>query len=216
MRQYLGWLGHDSYRTLHRNVWWMGWNLVLALVPAVLGVLLFHRPHRHRLVWWAGVAVFIAFLPNAPYVATDLVHLPDAVAATQMRGTVIVALLPIFTAFVAVGFACYAVALTEAVGALRRGGYARWTAPAEVLAHLAAAVGVLLGRVIRLNSWTPLAHPRVSADRAAALLAEPQALVVVIALAAGFGLAHHVVTRVGRAAAGWAGPRLAAGGHPAA
>ncbi|MCU1454397.1 MAG: hypothetical protein JWN46_2543 [Acidimicrobiales bacterium] len=213
MRQYMHWLGQDSFLTIHRNAWWMGWNLLLALIPALLSVLLFHRQHRHGAVWWCGVALFVAFLPNAPYVVTDLIHLPDAITATHLTGTVLVAVLPAFATLVLAGLACYALAISELVRELRRDGMARWTRSVEVLVHLAAAVGVLLGRVVRLNSWTPIAHPRWSALRTAALLSEPSALALVVVLAIAFALAHHLITGVGRAAIGWAGPHLPGSGR---
>ncbi|MCY7282219.1 MAG: DUF1361 domain-containing protein, partial [Cyanobacteria bacterium CAN_BIN43] len=72
---------------LHSNARWMGWNLFLAIVPLILSVLLFRRTqlnssaivesrHRRRRswLWWLGVLTFIAFLPNAPYILTDVIH----------------------------------------------------------------------------------------------------------------------------------------------
>ena len=53
---------------------WMSFNAFLATVPAVLAVVLFHRPRARTVTWWVGVVAFGLFLPNAPYVVTDLIH----------------------------------------------------------------------------------------------------------------------------------------------
>src|SRR5262245_2969471 len=63
-----------------RNAWWMGWNTLLAWVPVVLAWGLFRggadRSVSRSPLWWAGLVLFVLFLPNAPYVVTDLFHLP--------------------------------------------------------------------------------------------------------------------------------------------
>src|SRR5215813_31019 len=63
-----------------RSAWrwhghWMAWNTGLAAVPLVLALLLFRQGRRRTVPWWAGAVAFVAFLPNAPCVLTDVVHL---------------------------------------------------------------------------------------------------------------------------------------------
>src|SRR4051812_24325808 len=57
------------------------WNLALAWVPfvAALGLEAYSRMGRRRSMWACGV-VWLLFLPNAPYLLTDLHHLGDAEA----------------------------------------------------------------------------------------------------------------------------------------
>src|SRR6266436_9736909 len=53
------------------------WNLTLAWVPLVLAVLLYAAyRHRHTRIELVAIgAAWLVFLPNAPYVLTDFVHL---------------------------------------------------------------------------------------------------------------------------------------------
>jgi uncharacterized membrane protein len=53
----------------------LSWNLLLALVPLVLSMLLFEDERTRGWFWWLGVGLFVAFLPNAPYALTDVIHL---------------------------------------------------------------------------------------------------------------------------------------------
>src|SRR5258707_813088 len=57
----------------------MLWNAFLAGCPAALALALFTRPapERRGVLWWAGLAAWVLFLPNAPYVLTDVVHMID-------------------------------------------------------------------------------------------------------------------------------------------
>ena len=132
---------------------WMTWNLALAVVPAALAVVLFRYRGQRSAVWWAGAALFTLFLPNAPYVVTDLVHLRDDVLRADSDLVVITAVLPAYAAFIAGGFAAYGLAVGEMGRYLTRIGLGGWRGPAEVATHAVCAVGVLLGRVARLNSW---------------------------------------------------------------
>lgn len=143
------------------NTPWMVWNLMLAAVPALLSFQLFRPGVRRRAAWWLGLGIFVAFLPNAPYVLTDVIHL-----ATDIRGTesnpVVAALVGQYGCFFLAGLACYAVSLARLERWLRNAG---WSLPRllglDVTLHVLCAVGVFLGRVFRLNSWDLVSHPHV-------------------------------------------------------
>jgi uncharacterized membrane protein len=55
------------------------WNLFLAWVPFLISSLMeTYGAARWRLpLWILAVAVWITYLPNAPYILTDLYHLPE-------------------------------------------------------------------------------------------------------------------------------------------
>ena len=106
-------LGDDATGVLADNVGWMAWNLLLAVIPAVLAVVLFRRERPRTIGWWIGVGTFVLFLPNAPYLLTDLIHVRGDVAQAQLDRTVVFAVLPTYVAFVIAGFGCYVVALRE-------------------------------------------------------------------------------------------------------
>jgi uncharacterized membrane protein len=144
---------------------WMTWNLVLAVVPAVFAIVLFRRGSSRNLAWWIGVAVFVLFLPNAPYVLTDAIHLFDQIRATDSDLQVIGIVLPVYGGFFLAGFACYVIALRRVrdyvrhdVEPLGRRIDLRWLAVAATL-HALCALGIFLGRVLRLNSWNVVTHP---------------------------------------------------------
>jgi uncharacterized membrane protein len=69
--------------------------VTLALVPLGLALVVFRPRARLRVAWWIGAGLFVAFLPNAPYVLTDLVHLGrdwDVVRAPRAVAQVLVGL----------------------------------------------------------------------------------------------------------------------------
>ena len=65
----------EAERLARTHGQWMVWNTFLAAVPLVLALVLF-QPGRNRTKgWWFGAVTFVLFLPNAPYLLTDVVHL---------------------------------------------------------------------------------------------------------------------------------------------
>lgn len=142
------------------NFGWMGWNLVLALVP--LGLARFLFGHRPRPVWllWTGGAVFVAFLPNAPYVLTDILHLPADMALADDSPWLTAALLAQYAVFVGVGFVAYVLSLVRLERWLTGRGLSRKAVlGVDLSLHALCAVGILLGRVFRFNSWDVLTDP---------------------------------------------------------
>lgn len=138
----------------------MVWNLVLASVPAFLAAWLFRGSAHRGFGWWLGVATFVAFLPNAPYVLTDVIHLPADLRATSGSFAGTTAVLGVYAAFAAIGFSAYAFSLSRLGAFLRAGGVPRmYRGGIELSLHCLCAVGIVLGRVFRFNSWDLLSRP---------------------------------------------------------
>ncbi len=130
----------------------MVWNLFLAVVPLALSVWLFRLAPRRNPLWWCGVAAFVAFLPNAPYVLSDVIHLVPRLESepSWVRATVLVSG---FGAFFLIGLEAYALSIVNL-----RHYLGRVVVPLELGIHALAAVGVYLGRVQRFNSWDLLGN----------------------------------------------------------
>lgn len=150
---------------LANNLWWMAWNLVLAGIPLALAFPLFAPGRRTSPVWWVGLAAFLAFLPNAPYVLTDVVHFTDDVRATPSDLVVTFGLIPQYGLLFAAGFICYAVSILRGRRWLRaRGASTVQVLAIEVGVHALCTVGVFLGRVFRFNSWDLVTRPDAVVD----------------------------------------------------
>lgn len=132
---------------------WMSWNLLLAWIPLALSLWLFRRAHRRSLLWWMGVFCFIAFLPNAPYILTDLLHLVEELQATDSRliGTLVI--IPKYVVFVGLGIEAYVLSLIYLGNYLKRQGLGACVLQTELVLHALCAIGIYLGRFERLNSW---------------------------------------------------------------
>jgi uncharacterized membrane protein len=150
----------DQARVIAHTYDWMAWNLVLAVVPLALAVALFRQGVERRVLWWAGVVAWLAFLPNAPYVITDVVHLFDDIRSTHSDLVVLGLHVPLYLTFFAVGFGSYVGALELARRSWKSGTPGvRWVF-VELALHGLCATGIYLGRVLRLNSWEILTRPR--------------------------------------------------------
>jgi uncharacterized membrane protein len=163
--EYIRSLVVELWGVTQANRRWMGWNTFLALVPLGLAVLLLWRPHRRTVGWWIGIVVFALFLPNAPYVVTDLIHLRWMAAEADSAEVLVFAVLPLFAVFIGVGYASYLVCLELIVREVRsvRPTVARWVVEWSV--HALCALGIVLGRITRLNSWDTVTTPRWTAER---------------------------------------------------
>ncbi len=164
----------EALRTVYHNADWMGWNLFLAVIPLVLSVFLFRRlqignstvtvprtaiEHRHQsLLWWLGVAIFVAFLPNAPYILTDIVHFVEWVQRGASIWTVTLIYIPLFFLFLTGGFEAYVMSLLNVGYYLKQRGLGRYIFAIELTLHALSAIGIYLGRFLRFNSWNILTH----------------------------------------------------------
>lgn len=149
----------QAMRIWRHNLDWMGWNTFLALVPLLLSLALVRQPRSLGIKIGLAIAL-VLFLPNAPYVLTDVIHLWQALERSTRPGRLFVVLLPQYVMFWLIGLAAYTLAVVN----LRRWLKQQWASlkhfdPAWAL-HGLSGVGVYLGRFDRLNSWDIVHSPR--------------------------------------------------------
>jgi len=149
----------------------MTWNLTLAWVPAAASlaaaVLARSRAGALRALSLPFAAVWLAFLPNAPYMATDLIHLePRPQIPFWYDQTMIVAF-----GVTGVALGLFSMLLMHEVVEREGGRVLGWAFVSA--ATVLAAFGIYLGRVERLNSWELFSRPAAVLKEAAGFLANP-------------------------------------------
>lgn len=155
-----------SYLTDLGTFGWMIWNGFLAITPAVLAMIFFKREEQPRralrsVTFGFEFALVMVILPNAPYVATDVVHFLETVRKSDLSLWKLLATeFPVYFGFVLFGLLCYSFTTDRLLYALRmRLGKVGYRA-GLLLIPLVSSIGIYLGRVARLNSWDILTDPR--------------------------------------------------------
>jgi uncharacterized membrane protein len=167
----------------------VGTNLLLAWVPLLLAYgVAWSARSKSRWVALAPLSVlWILFLPNAPYLVTDLVHLHEGV------NTVNAVLLSTLAA-IGVLIGVKSVQLVQRAVEHRFGVAAGWRAVRAIA--VLTAVGVYVGRVLRWNSWTVIHDPHVITHALQRAPSDPArvglALLATVVFTIGFLAAYRV------------------------
>lgn len=133
---------------------------VVSITLVLMGVDLWWHGRRERsLRWWMGFLAFIAFLPNAPYVLTDVIHLINDIRWVNSEWLITLVLIPQYLLFMVVGFEAYVVCLMNLGYYWQRQGWGKFVLVTELIIHALCAIGIYLGRFIRFNSWDLIANP---------------------------------------------------------
>jgi uncharacterized membrane protein len=131
--------------------------------------------------WWAGFFAFIAFLPNAPYVLTDIIHLIEQIQAEPSVWVVTLALIPQYLVFMLAGFEAYVLSVMSLGYYLTQQGWGKFVLLAELTIHALSAIGIYLGRFIRFNSWDLLTNPNALVNTVVNDLIQKRPVVVMVA-----------------------------------
>ncbi len=132
------------------------WNLWLAWLPFLFALAVYdgYRRGRGSAFLLACGGLWLLFLPNAPYILTDIVHLSEPGAAHPWYDALMVASF----AFTGLVLGLGSLFLVQTVVTAARGPVAGWITGLAALAL--SSVGVYLGRFLGLNSWDALVEPR--------------------------------------------------------
>jgi uncharacterized membrane protein len=141
---------------------WIVWNLFLAFIPLCLSFWLFTRQRIKRSpLWWLGLIVFMAFLPNAPYLLTDIIHLIAAIRAGYSIWITTLIFIPLHLLAIGIGWEAYVISLINQSHYLERQGLKKFVFASELLTHVLCAIGIYLGRFLRFNSWDLVTQPNI-------------------------------------------------------
>src|SRR5579883_529247 len=146
-------------QVLRINLGWMSWNLFLAFIPLALSIWLFRTGRKRSLLWWVGFLVFYAFLPNAPYLLTDVIHLIQDIRTIQSVWIITLILIPVYLFVILAGVEAYVISLINLGHYLHRIGKSQWIVWVELITHALSAVGIYWGRFLRFNSWDFVTQP---------------------------------------------------------
>ena len=131
------------------------WNLFLAWIPwlAARGFGASSRRRAPRLLRLGWFTLWLLFLPNAPYILTDLLHLAPRPPVPLWYD------LALLFSSAGTGLLLGYVSLLEVHGAVeeRLGRVAGWIVAAGSL--FLSGFGIYLGRFLRWNSWDALTDP---------------------------------------------------------
>jgi uncharacterized membrane protein len=155
--QFIGALASGDRTAQIKLIWWVA----LSLIALIMSIFLFKREKSRRTtLWWLSLIAFIAFLPNAPYVLTDIVHLIRATSSGGLQVWVVaVVLIPVHAIAILLSFEAYTLSLINQAYYLKKKGNERFILPTELLIHALSAIGIYLGRFVRLNSWDLATDP---------------------------------------------------------
>jgi uncharacterized membrane protein len=118
------------------------------------------RSDSRPIVWWIGLAIFILFLPNAPYILTDIIHFYNAVREISSAWVNTLVILPIYIIFIGTGWLAYLFSLINLSRYLENQYLHRYINSAELSLHFLSAIGIYIGRFIRFNSWSLITQPK--------------------------------------------------------
>ncbi|MEO6124321.1 MAG: DUF1361 domain-containing protein [Ilumatobacteraceae bacterium] len=130
-------------------------NLFLAWIPLLLALVLADQHPHGRMSWWLVLGTWLLFLPNSPYVLTDVLHLRWVQDAPSWRFTIQILTLAV------TGLLLGMISLQLVHSELRRrwGRAKAWWAVGGAIGL--ASFGVSIGRFGRWNSWDTITRPKL-------------------------------------------------------
>lgn len=195
----------ESMAQFIHNLRWMGWNLFLAFIPLALSLILFAKrspkPHRNPF-WWLSLGILILFLPNAPYILTDIIHFVSDVRLPNITDNgIIFILIPQYTVFLLLGFQCYVISLMGLTDYLARYKFIQNSIALELIIHFLCAIGVYWGRFNRLNSWDVFTQPKLVILNGLANFSNPNFYVGIVLFFVIFTFLYYICKLINQAIA---------------
>lgn len=135
--------------------YFLTFNMFLALVPLAFAYLLrlFFFDHLHRPLALILLATWLIFLPNAPYIVTDFVHLRPRHGIPIWFDIILV--FGFASAGMLSGF--ISLRIVQLMVKFQFGTVASWLT--VIVSLFASGYAIYLGRFLRLNSWNILTQP---------------------------------------------------------
>ncbi len=126
------------------------WNILLAFIPFVISsylLLYFKEKKINKTILIFGLFLWLLFIPNAPYIITDFIHLGDARSIPLIFDTILL----FSSAMIGLILGFHSLLHVEQIINMKYS--ARKTSIIMGLIILLISFGMYLGRFLRFNSW---------------------------------------------------------------
>ena len=133
----------------------------------------------HAAFWFT---VWLLFLPNAPYIVTDLLHLKFGSSQMLWLDVLVV------TSFALNGLILFFLSIMDFESILKKHIKSNLVKPALISIFFLTGFGMYLGRFLRFNSWDILQHPQVLINKIIDIIIKPNAHFEAWAFTISFGL----------------------------
>ncbi len=130
------------------------WNLFLAVIPFAITTYLLSNPKLNKLGLLVWFGAWLLFLPNAPYILTDLLHLK--VSDSHLLWLDILVII----SFALNGLLLFYLSLSDMKAILGTFINKKKANPIITIILFLCGFGVYLGRFLRYNSWEILSSPK--------------------------------------------------------
>jgi uncharacterized membrane protein len=157
--------------THSRTFFFLNWNLLLAMLPWGISMLLVMKPkfRENRVLVSISIMLWLLFFPNAPYILTDLFH------TKAHRGIPMWYDLVLILSYAWTGLLYGLFSLWHIERVLQRYFSIKTITRMSSALFFVVAFGIYLGRVLRWNSWDALTHPVTLLEDILVRFYEPEA-----------------------------------------
>jgi uncharacterized membrane protein len=182
----------------------LAWNLCLAAIPAIAAWFFARAAEKklHAAVQLTWFAIWLVFLPNAPYVVTDFLHLAPAPPIPPWYDVALVA------SCAGTGLLLGYTSLADVQAVISRKFSIRLGWALAIAALLLSGFGIYLGRFLHWNSWDAVMNPLQLIFDTAQRLSDPLFRPQIIAVTLIYGITlvlGYIALRVLQPGAGQGG-----------
>lgn len=159
---------HDFY------LLFLVWNLILAFIP--YGISCYLKSKEYHNVWsklsFVGLfVVWLLFLPNAPYIITDLIHIGNSSSNWHVYDAMLIGSFAVLGTYLGM-ISIYDV--SHSIYRMLSGNCRKRLRLLPYVFIVLSAFGIYLGRELRYNSWDLIKNPQVLWDDCWTLILKPQ------------------------------------------
>lgn len=131
------------------------WNVFLAIIPYTITMYLNTKPNisKIKLAFWS--LVWLAFLPNAPYIVTDLIHIRIGNHSLLWLDVLVV------LSFALSGLLLFFISIMDMQKLLKSKFEKLPVEAVSIVIIFLCGFGVYLGRFLRYNSWEIISQPHL-------------------------------------------------------
>lgn len=157
------------------------WNLFLAAIPIIITLYVSQKKKLNRWQLCGWFAIWLLFLPNAPYIITDIIHLRLSSGPLLIFDTILVGF------FALSGMVYYTISVRDMKVQLRV-FFPRMTKYLLFAIPFAVGFGIYLGRFLRWNSWDLLSNPHYLLSTIWIIFSAPSEHILAWIVTFGFGI----------------------------